>query len=438
MIKKIVAIVCFAACCLPATSLKALGAPQKLSIISPHWEGIRTEFTRAFKAWHKKNGGGDVEITWLDQGGGSDDLKYIHAGFSRNPAGIGVDLFFGGGIDPYMELASAELLAPAKLPATIRNKIPKELNGVPLFDPSDKWYGASLAGFGILYNKKLLKMYRMETPKTWSDLAAPEFFDLIGSGDPRHSGSVHIMYEIILQAYGWKRGWEIILPMGANVRTFPKSSSQTSKDLAVGEVAAGLSIDTYAFSAIEETGGNRLGFILPEKATVITPDPIAMLKGAPNPALAREFIRFVLSPEGQRLWLYKKGEPGGPKEFSLNKMSVLPEMYKNYGKKSNVPVNPFTRKKGFSYDSNKGTVRWNILNDLIGALVIDTHEDLAPAWKKLSKSKNKKKFASVMRPPVSEAEVMKLAGSAWNDQVTRNKMVNEWIADARSRYRSVK
>ncbi len=406
----------------------------KLVIISPHWEGIRTEFERGFKSWCKKEKLGNIELTWLDQGGSSDDLRFIKSGFDKSPGGIGVDLFYGGGIDPYTELAKLGLLAPFKLPDKELARIPKALNGVPLYDPQYRWYGASMSGFGILYNKKLLKMYGLKAPKSWEDIASHDYYNLVGSGDPRHSGTVHVMYEVILQAYGWEKGWDILLRMGGNVRSFPKSSSQTIKDLSTGEAAAGLTLDSYAFSAIEETGSDRLGFAFPSKATVITPDPIGILKGAKNIDAAKAFIRFVMSPEGQRLWLYKKGVAGGPKEFSLNKMCILPELYKGFEKKSNVLVNPYKTKVGFSYDFDKGTVRWNVVNDLVGALIIDTHDGLAKAWDKTFK--NKKKAAAALKVPVSEAEAMNLAKTAWNDEVKRNKTINGWLTAAGKRYKA--
>jgi len=224
--------------------------------------------------------------------------------------------------------------------------------------------------------------------------------------------------------------------MGGNVRTFPKSSSQTIKDLSTGDVAEGITLDSYAFSAIEETGAGRLGFTLPAQATVITPDPIAILKGAKNVPAAQDFIRFVLSPEGQRLWLYKKGVSGGPKEFSLDKMSVLPELYKDFEKKSNVLIDPFKEKKGFTYDFKKATARWNLINDMVGALIIDTHDDLAAAWQKGSKSRDNKKLAAALKVPISEDEAMKLATGKWNDEVARNKTINGWLTGARKRYKN--
>jgi ABC-type Fe3+ transport system substrate-binding protein len=425
--------------CSSKTAQDKSAAPiGKLIVISPHWEGIRAEFDRGFSEWLTANKLPDVKITWLDQGGTSDDMKFIRAGFSRSPQGIDVDVFYGGGLDPYIELADAGLLEPFRLPDEELARIPSELNGMPLYDKQFRWHGASLAGFGILYNKKLLEMYKLETPDSWEDLANPAFKDMVGSSDPRHSGSVHMMYEIILQASGGEKGWDILTRIGGNVRNFPKSSGQIGKDLATGEVAAGLSIDTYAFSAIEQAGADLLGFVLPARATVITPDPVAILKGAPNMDNARLFVRFCVSPEGQRLWMLKKGVPGGPVEFSLNKMSILPELYpEGFANTTNVTVNPFAMEGGFVYDFEKGAARWELLNDMVGALIIDTHVDLADGWKRVA-AKGKALPAATFAPPVSEERALELARTSWKDPVERNKIATSWFSDARKRYKGLK
>ena len=93
-------------------------AQDKLIIISPHWEGIETEFDTAFKAWYAKETGREVNVDWLDQGGSSSDFRFIESEFKRLPEGIGIDLFFGGGTDNYLKLADKGLLASLQ---TIRN-----------------------------------------------------------------------------------------------------------------------------------------------------------------------------------------------------------------------------------------------------------------------------------------------------------------------------
>ena len=44
--------------------------PEKtLTLISPHWEGVRTEFGRAFSEWTASRYGHPTRLEWLDVGG---------------------------------------------------------------------------------------------------------------------------------------------------------------------------------------------------------------------------------------------------------------------------------------------------------------------------------------------------------------------------------
>ena len=102
-------------------------------------------------------------------GGTPDILKFLRSEFKNKPNGIEIDLFFGGGTDPYTELKKQGVLEAYRVPI-------------------------------------VLNRLRFPEPKTWGDLARPELFSWVRSADPRKSGSVHMAYEIILQAHGWERG----------------------------------------------------------------------------------------------------------------------------------------------------------------------------------------------------------------------------------------
>ena len=105
--------------------------------------------------------GRSVELDWLDVGGSSETLRYIESEYKNKPTGIGIDVFFGGGYDPYLALKKAQLLEPYTLPKALLDKIPERLTGVPLYDPDYTWYGATLAGFGIVYNKVVLGLTKL-------------------------------------------------------------------------------------------------------------------------------------------------------------------------------------------------------------------------------------------------------------------------------------
>jgi iron(III) transport system substrate-binding protein len=414
-----------------------VGAADRLVLISPHWEGIKNEFENGFKAQYRRETGRSVELEWMDAGGTSETLRFLRSEFSNKPRGIGIDILFGGGLDPYLALKKENLLEPYVLPRQLLEKIPARLGGVPLYDPEYTWYGATLAGFGIVYNKVVLRLTKLPVITTWKGLASPAVYGWVGSSDPRKSGSVHMAYEIILQAYGWEKGWQIITGLGANVRNFTNSAGQVPKDVAIGEVAYGLSIDFYAWAQVNEAGGDKIGFVMPDNLTVINPDCIGILKGAPNRAVAQAFIRFVMSPAGQKLWLWRKGIPGGPRQFQLNRFSVLPSLYDLSPQSTAVKLNPFSWRSNFVFDDKLASARWAIVDDLIGAMVIDPKELLGQAWRKASAGGlTQAKWQRLAAMPISAAEALEFAKTTWKDPAFRNQKLNEWSRFARNKYQT--
>jgi len=413
----------------------AAGPADRLVVISPHWEGIRYEFERAFKAHYGRETGRAVELEWMDVGGTSETLRFLRSEFKNKPAGIGIDIFFGGGLDPYLALKQVSLLESYVIPKPLLEKIPPQLAGVPLYDPDHTWYGATLSGFGIIYNKVVHNLAKLPVITTWEGLASPEVFGWVGSSDPRKSGSVHMAYEIILQAYGWEKGWRIITGLGANVRNFTNSASQVPKDVAIGEVAYGLAIDFYAWAQVNEAGADKIGFVMPDNLTIITPDCIGILKGAPNREVAKAFVRFVMSTEGQKLWMSAKKTADGPERFELNRFSVLPSLYELSPQSTAVKLNPFAWHSDFVFDPKVGSERWSIVNDLIGTLVIDQKKILTQAWKEaMEGGLTEQEWQRLAAMPISEDEALALARTKWKDPVFRNQKLNEWIHFARSKY----
>jgi ABC-type Fe3+ transport system substrate-binding protein len=430
MILRALKLTVFLTCSLPTIALA-----DRLVLISPHWEGIRYEFERAFKARYHKETGRTVELDWIDVGGSSETLRYIESEFKNKPAGIGIDIFFGGGLEPYLALKTERLLTAYALPKPLLEKIPPSVAGIPLYDPDHTWYGATLAGFGIVYNKVVLDLIKLPVISTWDDLASAKAFGWVGSSDPRKSGSVHMVYEIILQAYGWEKGWRIITALGANVRNFTNAASQIPKDVAIGEVAYGLAIDFYAWAQVKEAGPDKIGFVMPDNLTIITPDGIGILKGAGNLEVAKAFVRFVMSEEGQKLWLLNEKAPDGPQRFQLNRFSVLPSLYAQSSQATAVKLNPFSWRSNFVFDPKLSSERWSIVNDLLGTLIIDQKHLLTRAWKDaLANRSGQQEFDRLAAMPISADEALTLVKTKWKDPAFRNQKLNEWIHFARSKY----
>ena len=420
-----------------AVVLLRTDAGGDLRIISPHWEGIRIEFARGFNAWRAAHHQAPVTIDWLDVGGMSDILRYLRT--NKGAADAYIDIVFGGGLDPYLVLAAEDLLAPCPLPAATLTNIPLNLHGVPLYETNGLWYGAALSGFGILYNKVVMEKFKLPTPLTWAALADPALRGWLGSADPRKSGVVHMVYEIILQGYGWETGMVLLSAMSGNVRGFSQSASSVPKDIAAGDIAAGLSIDTYAWSTVARIGEDRLAFVLPQGLTVANPDAIALLKGAPHAEAAIAFIQFVMSEAGQKIWMLKKNSlPGAPVDFDLAKMPVWPALFAKYAPYTVFHDSPFAWTNTVRYDAKLGATRWNILNDYVGCLFIDAHAECKAAWAKVSTRPARDPLRQMfMRHPLSGQQLMTLATGVYANAAARARLMSGWATDARRRYAEI-
>lgn len=405
-------------------SSSAFADSDEIIAVTPHWEGIRSEFARGFAAEWRRKTGREITIRWLDIGGASDIVKYLKSQFKQQPTGIGIDLFFGGGSDSFLELERDNLLAPASISPSVLAAIPSNLSGIPLYSPNRTWFANALSTFGILYNKVAVERLRLPVPRRWSDLANPDYFDLIGAGDPRKSGSMHAMYEIMLQGYGWQNGWQLLQRFARNVRNFAGGASQIGKEVATGEMVYGIAIDTYAGDIIRQVGRHRLGYILPEDFASINGDSIGLLTGAPHPAAATAFIEFLLSEAGQKLWYAKKGSPGGPVNFEIGKLPVLPALYNKVPAATMFDINPFTLTNVLAYDASLASSRWNLFNDLFGAFIIDVHDRLVHVA-------DPSRLTGI---PVSEQEAQQLiASGTWTSRVgERSNKLREWGEQART------
>ncbi len=409
----------------------------KIIVLTPNNLPIQREFGPAFEAWHKEKYGAAVTVEFQDQGGTSDDVKFIKSEFIASPQGIGIDLFWGGGAEPYLQFSELGLLQPVDLTKGEFAALPKEMGGVPMYDPERRWYGTAVSSFGIIYNRKRLAEMNLPQPKTWEDLGRPEFFREVAAANPASSGSALSMVEVILQAYGWEKGIEVLTRSAANVQTFTAGANEVPKLISTGQVAAGTVIDFYAWTQIRLDGKEKIGFILPEGLTPITPDGIGLLKGAPNAELGRRFIEFVLSEQGQALWVLPKGAPGGPVENELLRIPVLPKVYEKYASITNVMFDPGQAKAGFHYDPPKAAARRDALKDLYKATLIDLSPELQKAWQAVIRRGTKPEEVRALCAPYLTEEELAACSARWGDSVFRNEKVAEWINAARARYQAL-
>jgi ABC-type Fe3+ transport system substrate-binding protein len=433
-----------------ATSSRAANASgDTVVIITPHNEATLYEFARAFRQYHFARTGRDVFVDWRSAGGTSEIARYVDAqflgsfrdywqhtlhrdwtpgcaafddpkaatpdaiaarqAFLSSNAGCGIDLFFGGGSFDFIQMAAAGRLvdsgyvaAHPELFGTGPDQIPVSLNGEPLWDPKGCWIGACLSSFGICYNTDSLARLGIGMPPAeWSDLADPRYANEIALVDPTESGSVAKAFEMILQQQvaeaggdvtrGWINGMRLIQRMAANARYFKDASPDIPLTVEAGDAAAGMTIDFYGRFESEAVrrpdGTSRLIYVPARGGSSTGADSIGLFRGAPHPALAREFIDFVLSTEGQKLWCLRAGTPGGPQKYTLRRLPILPSLYAPQWQpfEADPGVDPYAPAPGatFVYHPQWTASLFTVISFEIRTAFIDPHDELKAAWQAL-------------------------------------------------------
>jgi ABC-type Fe3+ transport system substrate-binding protein len=415
-----------------ASSPAANGAAP-LVIITSHVESVRREFADAFRDWHKKTYGQDVNVDYISLGTGDivsmlkDRAEVLYPKLHTYQIDIawgGGDYIFNNDLKPFLQ--DGVHLDPAIMAAAF----PKPtLNGLPLYDAKNNpphWWGAALSSFGITYNNSVIEYLKRDHPKlpeikTWNDLSAPGYFGWLVLADPGPSASAKQAFSAIVEKamadasahgesedIGWARGMGQVRKICSNARSFASGSSLVPGIIASGDAAAGMTIDYYGRSEVEAIGHGRLGYVQPAGATVINPDPIAMVKGAEHQEVAKHFIEFVLSRQGQLLWNTRAGAPGGPKSTNLRRLPIMPSVYDDMSNFTD-PDNPYASSGGF----NKSDARehtFGILGELIEDSCINCLPELQQTRKEILKSKHARELdARLGMFPFNQQEALRRA-----------------------------
>ena len=336
--------------------------------------------------------------------------------FLASTTGIGVDLFFGGGAYDFIQQAQAGRLVnsgllEAKPEWFHEDSIPQMVSGEPFYDKEGRWIGTCLSSFGICYNTDSLQRLGITTlPASWNDLTDPRLYQQVALADPTKSGSAAKAFEMVIQqqmqervkeggaeervmlAEGWVRGLQLLQKAAANARYFTDAAPKVPMDVSLGNAAIGMCIDFYGRFQSEAVrlanGDSRLQYFTPVGGSSVGVDPIGLLRGAPNREVAVAFMEFVLSLEGQKLWNFKVGAPGGPEHYALRRLPIRKELYSpEYARfRSDPEVFPYVEAKDFTYHEAWTGPVFRPMSFIVRVMCLDTHDELAAAWRALIKA----------------------------------------------------
>lgn len=324
------------------------------------------------------------------------DLKFKYAVASQWKTFIdagGADVAWGGGPTLFDELYVEGYLQPLDMPELLNyidEHIPKTFAGMPTIRTDESgniyWVGAALSSFGFTINNDQLQFAGLPKPTKWEDLASETFAadpPQVGTADPTRSTSNTRIFQIILQTFGWEEGWRVLTLLAANARIYDASDA-VREAVIRGDIAVGTTIDFYGYIAMQLNPACE--YIVPSGESIVNADPIALVKNSPHKEAAQAFILWVLSPDGQKIWL----------DENINRMPINAEVF-------NTPEGQQRQDLKEKYDSLKDIQGINF-NDTLAlateaamqyyfkATLVDAHDLLHQAWIMLVNAKKEGKI----------------------------------------------
>ncbi|MGX7058603.1 ABC transporter substrate-binding protein [Vagococcus humatus] len=194
------------------------------------------------------------------------------------------DLWFGGGLDAFMEAKSDDLLEKYQT---------KEIKALPkdYRDEDGYWLSKGITVAGLLINDDVLKEKNLEQPTSWEELKDPKYKDEIIMSDPAVSGTMYAVVKGLLDKYG-DEGWDYWKQVDQNISFYGKRGKDPQEKTAAGEFGIGIiPVDQSAFDVAEE---EKLTVVYPKDGVPWVPEGVAIFKGSKGKDVAKGFIDFML------------------------------------------------------------------------------------------------------------------------------------------------
>ena len=169
-----------------------------------------------------------------------------------------------------------------------------ELEGIdPSYYDADHTYtGTKIISTGIAVNTDLIE----NIPTSLADLTKPEYADELAMPSPLYSGAAAYNLSVLVRTEGM--GWGFYEGLKANNVQVGQGNGGVQTAVVNGEKGLGLLVDYMALRSKAE--GAPVEFVYPEEGSLCVTEPVGILKESQNQELAKLFVDFILSEEGQK------------------------------------------------------------------------------------------------------------------------------------------
>lgn len=211
---------------------------------------------------------------------------------------IQADVLYGADPSIYMLLRDADQLLSYSSPALAAIK--------PEYRTQDDHFTLANGRYAVIaYNKKMVK--GTDAPSTRNDLLDPQWNGRVVIGDPSLCSASFAIVCGLVQLQGFD--WDFLKALRRNEVMLTDSAGKVAEVVASGEALVGIGVHDAPLRMIKKAQKqgveSPLAIVWPKDGAIAIPRPIAIVQDAnrspERTALAKEFLDFVLSVQGQKI-----------------------------------------------------------------------------------------------------------------------------------------
>ncbi|MCW8930559.1 MAG: extracellular solute-binding protein [Gammaproteobacteria bacterium] len=204
------------------------------------------------------------------------------------------DVFWNSEIGRTLMLKEQQILSAYNSPNAILRKSNYR-------DIEQTWTGLAARARVIIVNTD--RIQDKNIPNNLVAFTDPKWYGQAAIANP-HFGTTGTHFTALYNLWGEKRFNKWLIALQKNKVTILPGNAQVKNKVSSGEYAFGLTDTDDALAAIKE--GAPVKIIFPDQnsdglGTFLIPNSVAIIKNAPHPVAAKQFIDFLLAPQTEEL-----------------------------------------------------------------------------------------------------------------------------------------
>ena len=262
------------------------GTPVLAGQVLNMYSALDTAETQLYIPEFEKDTG--IKVEWVRLSSG-EVLARLRAE-AKNPQ---VSLWFGGPSQDHIAGKKAGISMPYKPPLdwTLQANA---------HDLDWNWVGYYFGAIGFGSNADFLKKTGVPAPVSWEDLLKPAFKGQIAIAFPYTSGTSYTVLATLVQMMGEDKAFEYWKKLHLSIHHYDKSGSAPVTQAGLGEVGIAVSF-SHDIIAKGSAKGYPIAITFPKEGTGYEIGAMSLVKGGPQPELAKKFVDWALSVRAQNL-----------------------------------------------------------------------------------------------------------------------------------------